>query len=158
MKIITSNAAFIQKKDLDFLIHKNLDLPDSVVLRIHGDVPIDENNKYEFVKFTLRKEIKYFKNLDWLIDYKQINKLSEDEMIELYKKTAKEVDNIAYKYNELSNQEKLTHPEMIVQSKLLKYKMQSIKDALWFKQGHIDMNVPETKYDQIINKIKKKTP
>ena len=107
MKIINNTNAYVQKKDLDYLINRNLSLPESIILKIHNEITINENNKYEFVEFKNIKEIKYFKSLDWIVDYKQVNKLTENEITDLCKKIADEINELSDKYTSLSNLEKL---------------------------------------------------
>ena len=159
MKIINNTNAYVQKKDLDYLINRNLSLPESIILKIHNEITINENNKYEFVEFKNIKEIKYFKSLDWIVDYKQVNKLTENEITDLCKKIADEINEISDKYKSLSNLEKLENYDMIKRCELLEYKMHSLRDALWFKQWQLNIEIPETKYKQFIKIFnKKKTP
>ena len=58
MKIITENAAYVQKND---------------------------NNRYEFVKFEDKNEIEFFKNLDWMVDYNSVKDLNEEDFLNLEK-------------------------------------------------------------------------
>ena len=68
MKIILKDSAYVQKIDISYLIESNLKIPESIYLKISCE-DINDNNKYEFIKFTDHQEIKYFKNIDWIIDY-----------------------------------------------------------------------------------------
>lgn len=141
MKVIAANVAYIQKKDIDYLKQSDLKIPEFIFYKVFGS-NIDENNEYEFIKFTKRNEIEYFKNLDWIIDYNQVKNLTDEKIVELVKETANELNRIAEKFNKMSEHKKEKHLDMITQCELLDYKMNSLRDALWFKQGHINMKMP----------------
>ena len=92
MKIITDNAAYVQKKDIAYLSQTNIARPISIFLKVFdlGAITIDENNKNEFIKFDSQKDISFFRNIDWIIDYNEVKDLSEKEIIELGQSIAKE--------------------------------------------------------------------
>ncbi len=77
MKIITKDVAFIQKKDIVYLLKSSIKIPEFLYLRMLSEVE-DISNKYEFVKFSERGEIKFLKNMDWIIDYKKYKKSLKD--------------------------------------------------------------------------------
>lgn len=156
MKIIANNVAYVQKKDIDYLKQSDLKIPEFIFIKVFG-TNIDQNNDYEFVKFLKPNEIKYFKELDWIIDYYQVKNLSEDEIINLIKITAEELNKIAEKFNKMTPIKKERHLDMITRCELLDYKMNSLRDALWFKQGHINVQLPVIfDYESCYNKKEKK--
>ncbi len=159
MKIIKKDSVYVQKKDLMFIYIRDLPITETVALKICSNPNINENNQFEFVKFEDKETIKYFKNLDWIIDYEKVKNYSEDELIDICKKTVLESNKIADKFNKMNNALKEKNLDMIIRCELLEYKMHSIRDALWFKQGRITVTLPETTYKKL-KKFKrfKKTP
>lgn len=107
-----------------------------------GIVIIDDSNRYEFVEFNTPKEIEFFKGIDWMIDYNEVKDLSEEETFELGQSILEEKNAIAKKFNSMSKEEKEKNRNMISQCKLLDFKIYSLRDFLWFKQGQIKMKLP----------------
>ncbi len=108
-----------------------------------GVVIINNSNKYEFVKFDAPLEIEYFKGIDWMIDYNEVKDLSEEETIALGQSIAEEKNRIAQKFNSMSLKERNRNMDLVFQCELLDFKLCSLRDILFFKQGHIKMELPE---------------
>lgn len=108
----------------------------------HGIVIINNNNKDDFIEFNAPEEIEYFKSLDWIVDYNEVKDFNETEILALGQKIAEEKNSIANNFNAMTEEEKEKNMNMVTQCNLLDYKMYSLRDILWFKQGHIQMNLP----------------
>lgn len=146
MKIITNNAIYVQKNDIFYLAKTNLILKTPIYLNMFGkNIVIDNNNKYEFVKFDTKKEISFFKNIDWIIDYNAIEDLSIEEIRTLYKNIDKKKNSIAYKFNSMSLENKKQNINMMSYCEELELKLYSLKDILYFRQGYINMTLPTNK-------------
>ena len=80
MKIITDNAAYVQKNDLMYLNSSSLAIPGSIYMKVFGwgITVINDRNRYEFVKFEEDSEIEFFKDIDWMIDYNEVKDLTEE--------------------------------------------------------------------------------
>ena len=87
--------------------------------------------------------LEYFKGIDWIIDYNEVKDLSEDEIIKLAEETKEEQRKIATTFNSMDEEEKDNHTDMIIKCNLLEFKFYSLRDILWFKQGHISIKLPE---------------
>lgn len=144
MKIITDDSAYVQKNDIAYLNQTDLPIPTSIFMKVFGKgiVIIDDSNRYEFVKFDAPEEIEFFKGLSWMIDYNEVKDLSEEETIILGQSIAQEKNGIATKFNSMSEKERKENLKMVQQCELLDFKMYSLRDVLWFKQGHIQMELP----------------
>lgn len=145
MKIITRNSAFVQMNDLAYLNQSGLEIPASIFLKIFnsGIVIIDDRNRYHFIEFKEPKEIEFFKTIDWMIDYNKVKELSEKEIIELAQSIAEKRNDIAQKFNSMTQEQRKKDMNMVSQCELLDFKFYSLRDFLWFKQGHIKMTFPE---------------
>lgn len=145
MKIITDDAVYVQKNDIAYLNQTDLAIPASIFMKIFGNdiVIIDDNNRYEFVKFDTPEEIEYFRNIDWMIDYNEVKDLSEGETIALGQSIAEEKNCIAQRFNFMTPEERENNMSMVSQCELLDFKMYSLRDVFWFKQGYIKMELPE---------------
>lgn len=145
MKIITDNAVYVQKNDIAYLNQTDLAIPASIFMKVFGNgiVIIDDSNRYEFVKFEAPEEIEFFNDINWMIDYNEVKDLSEEETIALGQSIAEEKNNIAQRFNSMTPEERKENMNMVSQCELLDFKMYSLRDVLWFKQGHIKMELPE---------------
>ena len=145
MKIVTDDAVYVQKNDIAYLNSLKMSIPSSIVNKVYKDgiCIIDFYNKHDFIKFDEEDDMEYFRNLDWMIDYNEVRSLSEKEMILLARKVAKEEENLAHKFNSMSDEDKHNNLGIINECELLEFKFYSIRDLLWFKQGHITINLPD---------------
>ena len=145
MKIITDNEAFVQFNDLEFLQSTDLAIPASIFLKVFGNeiTIIDDRNRYNFVRFTEAEDIEYFKQLDWMVDYNETKDLSEEELISLIEKTLDEMDSISNAYGLIPTNQAKKRRELAKTFSLLEFKFYSLRDILWYKQGHISLNLPE---------------
>lgn len=103
---------------------------------------INNRNRYDFVEFDAPEEIEFFKGIDWMIDYNEVKDLSEEGIITLGQSIVKEKNRIAQKFNSMEINERKRNMGMVTQCELLDFKMYSLRDFLWLKQGHIKMKLP----------------
>lgn len=145
MKIITSNAVYVQKDDIEYLNSLGLSLPSSIVNKIieYNIMQIDSSNKYEFVKFDEQSDIEYFKSLDWIVDYDEVKDLTEPEMFSLYKNVVEEKNTIARKYNLMSEKDRMNNMEDVTKYKLLDYKLYSLVYVTCFIRHHTKIVLPD---------------
>lgn len=145
MKIISDTKVYVQKNDIAFLNQSDLPIPASIFMKVFGNgiVIIDDSNRYEFVEFAAPEEIEFFKGIDWMIDYNEVKDLSEEETIELGQSIAQAKNEIAQKFNSMNPEDREKNMNMVSQCELLDFKMYSLRDVLWFKQGHIPMELPD---------------
>ena len=162
MKIITNNAVYVQMGDLMFLNQTDLPIPASIFVNFGGNnmTIVDDNNRYEFIKFEDESEIDYFKNLDWIVDYNVVKDLNKKQVKNLVREIAEEENTIAKKFNSLPEEEKEENMDMVSKYEQLEYKRYGIRDILLFKQGRIEMSLPEevdypANYKTSIKNIKK---
>ena len=146
MKIIMNEAIYVQKNDIGFLTQTDLSIPASIFLKVFGDgkTIIDNRNRFEFVKFENENEISFFKSLDWVVDYNSIKDLDESQIIELGQEVAQQKNKIATQYNSMSSDKKRKNEHMVYECEKLDFKMYSLRDALLFKKGDLQFDLPET--------------
>lgn len=145
MKIITENKAYVQKNDIAYLNQSDLPIPASIFMKVFGNgiTIIDNSNRYEFVEFSDPNEIEFFKNLDWIIDYNGVKNLTDKELIALGQAAVEEQNGIATRFNALSIEERRQNHSMVTRCELLEFKVYSLKDIYWFKQGKLKIELPK---------------
>lgn len=145
MKIITDNAVYVQKNDIVCLSHSDLSIPSSIFMKVFGNdiVIIDDSNRYDFVEFNDQNDIEFFKGIDWIIDYDEIKDLTEEDLLAQAQSMALAINDIQKRFNFMSLEEREQNVDMLLQCRRLDFKISSLRDILWFKQGHIKMQLPE---------------
>ncbi|MBR1413437.1 MAG: hypothetical protein IJ574_02055 [Bacilli bacterium] len=163
MKIVTDKEVYVQKNDIAYLNSTDISIPVSIYLKTFGENGgiINDNNRFEFVKFDDKNEIDFFKNLDWIIDYNEIKDLSIEQLINLGQSLTEDKNNKAKKFNAMSEEEKEKHMDIVDDCELLDFKIYSLRDIIWYKQGALEFAMPteeivkEEQQGSIISKIKR---
>lgn len=145
MKIITNDAVYVQKDDIIHLYQSDLFIPESVFMKFFDgeSVVINDSNRYDFVKFEEKPEMEFFQNIDWMIDYNEVKDLNEDEFISVGQKIARDKNELAQIINSMPKSEKQRYMATVNKYELLEHKLYSLRNVLWFKQGHIFIRLPE---------------
>ncbi len=78
-----------------------------------------------------------------MIKYNEVKNLSEDEIIKLLESIGKEYEKIATTFNSMPESERKKHTNMVTRCELLEFKFYSLRDILWFKQGNIQIELPD---------------
>lgn len=139
MKIITNETVYVQREDLANLTLSNIIIPSSIFMKIFGgkiDI-VDKKYKYHFVKFDSPDEIEFFKNIDWIINYNDMAKLSCEDIEILCKNIEMELCNSIEQCNS-----KITNKELLYKQYLTMIKLQSLKNILTFKDGLLEYDLP----------------
>lgn len=152
MKIISNNAAYIQKNDINYLIQNDI-IPEAMINKICKDSnDEDVENKYDFIKFTDFETVEFLKNLDCIIDYFRIKDLDENDIVKLGKiivEKKKEINSILKTMNE----DEKENSSLTKQYNFLNTKLLSLKDALWIKRGIVEFDIPN-EIDVPTNEVK----
>ena len=88
MKVITNDAIYIQRSDFANIIKINLNVPTTLRLQAFNKscFMLDDDNRFDFMRFDKPEEVAYLKSLDWIIDYSSVKDLSEEEIIKMSNK------------------------------------------------------------------------
>lgn len=117
MKILNDGKMYVQLNNLSYLTRVKK-VPLSILERILKDFStliINEENKNSFVEFSKKEEIEFFKNQDWIIDFKKMNSLSKEELDFLIKSLKIQLEK--------------------EDNNLINYELNSIKDYIEWKKG-----------------------
>ena len=145
MKIFKDDKVYVQLNDLAYLNSYGDEIPASIYLKVFGDgiTIINDSNRYEFVEFDEPSEIEFFKGIDWMVDYNSIKDLSDQEIMDMGEQIAIEQSDVVLKYNNMTIDERRQNANLITRSDLLEFKFYSLRDILWFKQGHLNITLPD---------------
>ncbi len=138
-----TKKVYVQMNDIMMLIHSDISLPTTIIKKVFNDIVIvDDSNRMDFIEFTQLNEVEYFESLDWIVDYKQIRYLSDEEIIKIGQSISNEMNEIANRFNSMTEDEIINNQSLVQRHKLLDYKIKSLAEILWVKQGHIQIPFP----------------
>ncbi len=152
MKIINlednKEVVYVQTNDLICLMNFGGTIPAEIIVNYFGGsaVIINDDDRFEFIKFTEPSTVEFFKECDWVVDFRDIKTLSMEQIIEVHQGIIVERNNAAEKWNLLTDEEREANPDLYKETKdkieRLEFKAQSILEILWTKQGHRVMPFP----------------
>ena len=141
MKIICDNGIYVQKIDIAFVTN-NTENIDHLKL-----ININDENIYEFELFSSPKDIDFFSNLDFIVNYDDIKNIDEDDVIKLIQKANLEKIKMENTDSEKSNKNDILKQE---------YKIYSLRDALWFEKIEIKSDKKVKRLSRLLTKREQK--
>ena len=146
MKVFKKGCVFVQKKDLVYLYYYASFIPYSLLLKIENILFDFEKDLNEFIKFNKKKEISYFKKIDWILDFNLIHNMEYKEIEDLRKSILSVSDSIINEIKRLPFEKQ--YKDVILNAKwiLNNYKYNSLNE--------IEINKHEIlqKYDKFSKK------
>ena len=146
MKINYSNKIYIQVIDLMWLNTLNIDMPDVVrksIFNISYRLINNSISNTDFIYFEDNEIIKYFNNLDWIIDYDEVKYLSLYELTVYRNNVKKECNNLIKKYNRMDYYDKLKNWLLRDRINYLNIKWLNVRDFILYRMGIIRYELPE---------------
>lgn len=141
MKVITPNAAYLQKYYFEILLKSTLVTKVGIPISICDIVNKNKFDKYEnkdFIKFTKDEEIKFLKEADWIPNFNDYVEKSIDDIeleIELINSKGNELNNWFQSLSEDERQIKYGYGS--TKAKMLMYRKQSLNDILSLKEKNL---------------------
>lgn len=137
---------YVQMEDLMLLMHYDINtgIPASIFDKIFKDgmVFVSDHNRFEFASFDEENEIEFFRNLDWIVDYKEYRTRSFDEMVAAGESIQGEMKEIADRYNSMDEIERQCNQDLRTKFELLEEKFKFLPQIVFINQGHVTMPFP----------------
>lgn len=147
-KVEKQEEVYVQYDDLLVLYNSGVYVPASIYDKVFtNDFVVDDNNRFDFVKFTDKDAIEFFKYVDWIINYDDLNKMNPYELNRYYLNTINESNNI------LRNK-KMSFDDIEYEQELLYYKAYSIKTFYLAKYGNLEIDFPTVPWNVLIDDSK----
>ena len=146
MKINYSNKIYIQVIDLMWLNTLNIDMPGIVrksIFNIGYKLINNSISNTDFIYFEDNEIIKYFNNLDWIIDYDEVKDLSLYELTVYRNNVKKECNNLIKEYNGMDYYDKLKNWLLRDRINYLNIKWLNVRDFILYRMGIIRYELPE---------------
>lgn len=149
MKIIRGDKVYVQNIDIAHLLPVistlGISCPGEIFAQLFGEgiFICSPDNQYQFREYKGKEVVDFIKGLDYIIDYDSVKDLSDDEIMTIGEQICTERNRIARRYNNLSEEEAEKICEKVhAEIEVADFKLEGIRDYLWFKQGHIKVSLP----------------
>ena len=74
---------YVQMQDIMHLNNTDMPIPASIYTKVFtGIVIVNDSNRFDFVRFDEEHEVKFFRELDFVIDYDQYKDLTDEQLDE----------------------------------------------------------------------------
>ena len=149
MKVIRNGVCYVEKNDILFLGM----LPEEIV-----EAPFIVESKW--VKFENQKAVNFFRETEVILDYDELSKKKEEELLETENKVEKELNDICTKWLYASSYYRRNldkDPEYNEKIKELKYLLATIKNYLSEKTNY-DSEIRQLSFDTTVTSTKKNQP
>lgn len=145
MKIINGNVVYAQKNDIVFLTEVDSKIPASVFFKVFSSsiVVINDKNRYDFVRFEEENSVEYLKKTDLILNYDDIKNLSLEEIKNICSNLSNELNSIAMRYNLMNLDTKKENQNLVKQHEILQFKLYCLRDYLKYREGDLNMDIPE---------------
>lgn len=145
MKIITERAAYLQKYYFNILIDSTMITNKGVPLSILDVTTKRSFIKYDnkdFIKFTKKEDIDFLRETDWIVDYSEYIKMSEEDILEKISKVDQEGKELNDYFASLSEEKREEEFGILsIKAKMLNYKKQSLLDILYMVRNNQVVNL-----------------
>lgn len=155
MKILTENGLYIQKSDLILLQNTKIGIP----LKVQKDINknnISESNPNEFIRFTKEEAINYFKDQEWIVDYKLVNAMSHEQIIRIYKVLKDKINILNHRIFLAKNADITLLNILYLERELLNHKLKDILKIIQLKNEGLIISLDEYENKGGIKRIFKK--
>jgi hypothetical protein len=155
MKVFKENSVYVQINDLVKLLTLSDGVPDTILKKIHTEeeIIIDDNNRFDFIKFDLPEEVFFFKRQDWIIDYDNFNSLSDEVLEKIAHQFFINSESIVNRFNSLSKEEQDSNigKNMLMEHVKLRHMVHDLRHLSAYKSGVMNMEIPGEEFGEVID-------
>ena len=141
---------YLQISDIIFIFQHELNLPDSVKEDFNEKLKVKttkglEDTPYTFKLFTEPDTIAYVNGLAYIVNYNEKKQLTVPEIYEEAYLLQDKKQELAVGFNKLSLKEREKKQDVVRLCDELDFRILSLRDLVWFKEGSISMIIPGSK-------------
>lgn len=139
------DVVYVQMQDLMYLTHEtDIDIPATIFQKVvtRGRI-VNDANRFEFVKFEEEHELKFFRSLEFIIDFDQYKGFTDKQLEDETRKIAAKVNEIAKKWNNMTAEERRKNGVLYKEYNNLNYMISFLTEIYAVKYGHRCMPFPE---------------
>ncbi len=122
-------VVYVQMQDIMHLNQSDLPIPASIYTKVFTGVTIvNDSNRFDFVRFDEEHEVKFFRDLEFVIDYDKYKDLTDEQLEEEGQKLAVKANEIAEKWNNMSEEERKQNSNLLQEHENLGYMLNFLSE------------------------------
>ena len=138
-------AVYVQMQDIMYLSNEtDMPIPASIFEKVFTGVTIvTDANRFEFVKFDEEHEVKFFRELGFIIDFDQYKNFTDEQLEAEAQKLGTKANEIAEKWNGMEPEEREENGELYEEHRNLGYMINFLSEIYAVKHGKRKMPFPD---------------
>lgn len=137
-------VVYVQMQDIMHLNQSDLPIPASIYTKVFTGVTIvNDSNRFDFVRFDEEHEVRFFRDLEFVIDYDKYKDLTDEQLEEEGQTLAVKANEIAEKWNNMSEEERKQNSNLLQEHENLGYMLNFLSKIYAVKHRKRTMPFPE---------------
>ena len=138
-------AVYVQMQDIMYLSNEtDMPIPASIFEKVFTGVTIvTDANRFEFVKFDGEHEVKFFRELEFIIDFDQYKDFTDEQLEAEAQKLGAKANEIAERWNGMKPEERKENGELYEEHRNLGYMINFLSEIYAVKHGKRKMPFPD---------------
>ena len=148
-------VVYVQMQDIMHLNSTDIPIPASIYTQVFNEaIVVCDNNRFNFERFDKEHEVKFFRDLDFILDYDQYKDLTDEQLEEEGQKLADKANEIARRWNNMNESERQQNSNLLQEHENLGYMLNFLSEIYAIK--HRKRSMPFPKFVKTSEKPKKK--
>ncbi len=136
-------VVYVQLQDMMYLYESDVAILASVFQAVFsGTTLITDENRFDFVKFKEEREVDFFKELDFIIDFDEYKNLTDRELVKKIEELGDSLDEIAKKWNSMTIKERKKNGSLYSEYQNIEYMMNFLSEVYAVTHGMKKMPFP----------------
>ena len=138
-------VVYVQMQDIIYISNEiDISIPASIFTKVFTGVTIvDDSNRFDFVKFDKKHEVKFFKDLDFILDYDKYKDLSDEDFEKEGQKLVDRANEIAKKWNSMNEKEREKNYSILEEHEKISYMLKFMVEIDAVRHGERFMPFPK---------------
>jgi hypothetical protein len=137
-------TVYVQMQDIMQLNQSDMPIPESIYTKVFTGITIvNGSNRFDFVSFDEAHEVKFFRELEFVIDYDQYKELTDEQLGEKGQKLVMKANEIAEKWNSMSSDEREQNSNLFQEHENIEYMLNFLSEIYAIKHGKRSMPFPD---------------
>lgn len=139
------DTVYAQMQDIMYLYNEtDIPIPATIVEKVSTGVTIvTDANRFEFVKFDEEDDVKFFRELEFIIDFDKYKSFTDEQLQEEAYKLGSKADEIAEKVNSMTTEERRENRNLYEEHRNLGYMIDFLSEIYAVKHGKRVMMFPD---------------
>lgn len=138
-------VVYVQMQDIMYLSNEtDMPIPATIFTKVFtGVVIVNDSNRFDFVRFDKEHEVKFFKEIDFIIDFDKYKEFTDEQLEEEAQKLASRSREIAEKWNSMTAEERKNNISLYSENENIGYMINFLSEIYAVKHGRRSMPFPK---------------